>query len=264
LGPIAGLTTFCYPLKGKTYLKPMLSLLALAIAPGAAITLYIYSRDKYDREPLKPLLISFLLGMVATAPAIYIQAALKPVLMQYDPNFTIWYYFLLSFIIVAGSEEGCKYLMLRSYAYRNKAFNEPFDGIIYSVMISMGFATLENIGYVMNFGFKTGILRMFLSVPSHGAFAVLMGYHVGLAKFDKPRAIQHIVKGLLLAIFFHGAFDFFLFLQESKEVIRYISGGLLSIGAIASYWIAVRMSLRSIRLHQDLSKQDFNRRNNIV
>ena len=242
----------------------MVSLLALAIAPGAAITLYIYSRDKYDREPLKPLLISFLLGLVATAPAIYIQNSLRPVLYLQFPDFTIWYYFLLSFIIVAASEEGCKYLMLRSYAYRNKAFSEPFDGIIYSVMISMGFATLENIGYVLNYGFQTGILRMFLSVPSHGAFAVLVGYHVGLAKFDKPRAIQHIAKGLLLAIFFHGAFDFFLMLQNSSQVKRYVSNGLLISGALVMWYIAIRISIRSIRLHEELSRQHYHKTNGSI
>ena len=242
----------------------MLSLLALAIAPGAAITVYIYSRDKYDREPLKPLLISFLLGMVATAPAILIQTGLKPVLYLNFSGNPLWYYVLLSFMVVAASEEGCKFLMLRFYAYRHKAFNEPFDGIIYSVMISMGFATLENIGYVLNYGFKTGIIRMFLSVPSHGAFAVLMGYHVGLARFDKPRAIQHIVKGVLLAIFFHGAFDFFLLLQNNSWVTQYVSNGLLLAGALVPWFIAIRMSVKSIRLHEELSKQHFHKNNNTI
>ena len=125
----------------------------------------------------------------------------------------------------------------------------------------MGFATLENIGYVLNYGFQTGILRMFLSVPSHGAFAVLMGYHVGLAKFDKaPRrrgAIQHIVKGLLLAIFFHGAFDFFLLLQNSRQVKQHVSNGLLISGALVMWYIAIRISIRSIRLHEELSRQHY-------
>ena len=246
----------------------MLSLLALAIAPGAAITLYIYSRDKYDREPLKPLLISFLLGMVATAPAILIQNSLKPLVYVYCEGFSIWYYFLLSFIIVACSEEGCKFIMLRFYAYCNKAFNEPFDGIIYSVMIGMGFATLENIGYVLNYGFKTGLIRMFLSVPSHGAFAVLMGYHVGLARFDAlPRwrgTIKHMVKGVLLAIFFHGAFDFFLLLQNSFQVKKYVSNGLLLSGALVAWYIAIRMSIRSIRLHEELSKQHYHKNNTTI
>ncbi|OQP45469.1 hypothetical protein A4H97_32515 [Niastella yeongjuensis] len=242
----------------------MLSLLALAIAPGAAITIYVYSRDKYDREPLKPLLISFLLGMVATAPAILIQTLLKPVLFVQFPNFDIWYYFLLAFIIVAWSEEGSKYLMLRLYAYRNPAFNEPFDGIIYSVMISMGFATLENIGYVLNYGFTTGLIRMFLSVPSHGAFAVLMGYHVGLAKFDKPHAIIHMAKGFLLAAFFHGAFDFFLLLQNSTQVKKYVSNWPLIACALVAWYFAIRMSIRSIRLHEELSKQQHQKNNETI
>jgi|RhiMetdeSRZDD1v2_1073273.scaffolds.fasta_scaffold16257_7 protease PrsW len=242
----------------------MLSLLALAVAPGVAIAVYIYSRDKYDREPLKPLLISFLLGMVATAPAIIIQGILKPILYKHFPGYTVWYYVLLSFIVVACSEEGSKFMMLRSYAYRNKAFNEPFDGIIYAVMVAMGFATLENIGYVLNYGFKTGILRMFLSVPSHGAFGVLMGYHAGKAKFDPKHGIRHMVKGILLAVFFHGAFDFFLLLQGSVQVKQYVSNGLLLAGALIAYWIAIRISVRSIRLHEALSKESYEQKENSV
>jgi RsiW-degrading membrane proteinase PrsW (M82 family) len=241
----------------------MLSLLALAVAPGVAIAVYIYSKDKYDREPLKPLLISFLLGMVATAPAILLEGMLKPILYLYFPGYTVWYYVLLAFIVVAVSEEGCKYVMLRLYAYHNKAFNEPFDGIIYSVMISMGFATLENIGYVLEYGFTTGIVRMFLSVPSHAAFAVLMGYHVGLAKFPTTKPVQHMAQGILLAIFFHGAFDFFLLLQGSTQVKQYVSNSLLVAGALVAWWIAIRMSLKSIRLHEALSRDSFEKNNSI-
>jgi RsiW-degrading membrane proteinase PrsW (M82 family) len=235
----------------------MLSLIALAVAPGAAIAVYIYSRDKYDREPLKPLLISFLLGAVATAPAILIQSTLKPVLYLYLPGYTPLYYLLLSFFIVAVSEEGSKFVMLRFYAYRNKAFNEPFDGIIYSVMVGMGFATLENIGYVLNYGFKTGIIRMFLSVPSHGAFAVLMGYHVGLAKFKGKGASFDMWKGYLLAVFFHGAFDCCLLLQDSTEIKQYISNYYLLAGALITYGIAIRMAIKSIKLQEALSKERF-------
>lgn len=236
----------------------MLSLLALAVAPGAAIAVYIYSRDKYDREPLKPLLISFLLGAVATAPAIFLQNTLRPILYQHYPGYTAWYYFLLSFMIVGCSEEGSKFMMLRLYAYRNQAFNEPFDGIIYSVMVSMGFATLENIGYVLNYGFTTGIIRMFLSVPSHAAFGVLMGYHVGLAKFEGRGRIIDMVKGFLLAVFFHGTFDFFLLSQDSTQVKHYIPNNYyLLAGALLAYAFAIRIALKSIRLQEALSKQRF-------
>lgn len=237
----------------------MLSLLALAVAPGVAIILYIYSKDKYDREPFKNLLISFLLGVVAVTPPYFIQTWLQPCLSDIFPDKAVSYYAISAFCIVAISEEGSKYIMLRYYAYPRKAFDEPFDGIIYSVMVSMGFATYENIYYVLSDGFTTGIVRMFLSVPAHAAFGVLMGYHIGLAKFDPSRSAIHMIKGLALAIFFHGAFDFFLFLQDSAHVKQYVSNLLLLAGALISYWIAIRMSLRSIRLHQELSKRAFNR-----
>lgn len=235
----------------------MLSLLALSLAPGIAIVFYIYSKDKYDREPFENLFISFLLGVVCTVPASLIQRALQPELDILLPRFSIRYYLAWAFLLVAFSEEGCKYLVLRLYSYRQKAFNEPFDGIVYSVMVSMGFATLENVLYVFQHGFATGLLRMFLSVPAHACFGVLMGYHAGLAKFDPAKASLHLWKGVVLAALFHGSFDFFLFLQDNPNVTRYVSQSLLVAAALISYWIAIRLSLRSIRQHQALSKQVF-------
>jgi len=237
-------------------------LIALALAPGIAIMIYFYSKDRYDREPLKNILISFFLGVLSTLPAIILQLTLSKQLDAYFASKSLIYYFIYTFGIIGLSEEGSKLFMLRIYAYRKKAFNEPLDGIVYSVMVSMGFATLENIGYVMEGGLSTAFLRMFLSVPAHASFAVLMGYHVGLAKFDPDNAGTHFIKGLLLAAFFHGSFDFFLFLQQSPEVTKFVSGGLLLLGALISYWIAIRISLKSIKLHHNLSRLNFENSNN--
>lgn len=225
-------------------------LLALAIAPGIAICLLIYSRDLYDREPLRYLIISFLLGMVSTIPPLLIQwIAGNP---GANPGwFPILHYAWYAFAVIALSEEGSKFLMLRYYAYPKKVFNEPFDGIIYAVMISMGFATVENIEYVERYGLQTGLVRFFLSVPAHASFAVLMGYHVGLAKWKEKGAAWIMAKGLLIAVFFHGSFDFFLFLQQNKRVTSYVSEGILSFGAFATFYIAVRLALRTIRLHRN-------------
>lgn len=235
----------------------VLSLLALALAPGLAIAFFIYTRDKYDREPLRNLAFSFLLGVVSTLPAILIQTNLQPLLDAYFSPYSISYYFFLAFVIVAMSEEGSKFMMLRLYAYRQPAFDEPFDGIIYSVMVSMGFATFENIWYVLENGFATGVMRMFLSVPAHAAFGVLMGFHAGLAKFDRHKPVLRLLTGVLLAVVFHGAFDFFLFLQKNPNVTRYISTGMLAFGALVCYWIAMRLAWRAIRIHQNLSREVF-------
>ncbi len=181
-------------------------LLAVAIAPGIGIMLYIYSKDRYNREPILNLLICFLLGILSSLPAVYLEIFGNGFL-----NSTMEVGFLrtviMAFGVVALTEEYCKYFMLRNYAYNVRAFDEPFDGIVYSVMVSMGFATIENIGYVFQHGISVGFTRMFLSVPAHASFAVMMGYFVGLAKFIPERAYILRTTGIFWAVVFHGLYD---------------------------------------------------------
>ncbi|HTE09713.1 MAG TPA: PrsW family glutamic-type intramembrane protease [Chitinophagaceae bacterium] len=239
-------------------------LLALSIAPGLAIILYVYRKDSYDREPKRYLLVSFFLGMLSVIPAFILEKAGGFIFGNMGRSSSISFYAFFAFVVVAASEEASKFAAVKWYAYPKKYFDEPFDGIMYSVMVAMGFATVENIGYVQQHGFGTAILRMFLSVPAHAAFGIIMGYYIGLAKFNKEKSTGYLITGLLLAVFFHGAFDFFLFLQDSIKVKEYVSEGLLFLGAIASFYFAVRLSLRSIRLHRELSRIDFEKRNKQV
>lgn len=228
-----------------------MGLLALAIAPGIAICLFIYYKDKHNREPVWLMLLSFIMGVVSIAPALVIQLTLtKPVNRLMGEG--ILYTGVFSYLIVALSEEGSKFLGLRLVPFRRKAFDDPFDGILYAVMVSMGFATLENIGYVFEHGFGTGILRMFLSVPAHATFGVLMGYHIGLAKFDPENRKRHLLLAIFWPVFFHGTFDFFLFLPKNGW-----NGWLLSGGALVSYIVAVKLSLKLIRRKQEISKNYF-------
>lgn len=236
-------------------------LLALSIAPGLAIILYIYRKDSYDREPKRYLLLSFFLGMLSVIPAFILETAGKFIFGDMGRVSSIQFYAFFAYVVVAASEEASKFAMVKWYAYPKKHFDEPFDGIMYAVMVAMGFATVENIMYVQKSGFGTAIIRMFLSVPAHAAFGVIMGYYIGLAKFNKEKSIFYLSTGLLLAIFFHGTFDLFLFLQDSILVKQYVGDGLLFLGAVASFYLAVRLSLRSIRLHRELSRLDFEKRN---
>ncbi|MGC4023033.1 MAG: PrsW family glutamic-type intramembrane protease [Cyclobacteriaceae bacterium] len=129
--------------------------------------------------------------------------------------------------------------------YPNKNFNEPFDGIVYAVSVSLGFAGLENILYVTNSpdGIATGIMRMFTAVPAHATFAVLMGYFLGRAKCE-PGKSYLAWYGLLTATLFHGAYDYFWF-------ISYIPG--IWTGAIASLIIGLVLSRKAIKMHQQAS-----------
>ena len=230
-----------------------MELIALAVAPGIAICLFIFHRDAYNREPKLNLFASFMLGAAVVFPVAYIEIFFS----QFSDN-TISGTAITAFLAVALTEEIGKFFVLRFYAYPRKSFDEPLDGIVYGVMIGMGFATLENILYVQKFGVQTGFLRMFLAVPAHATFGVLMGYHVGKAKFDNPNSGSLLLVGLFWAVLFHGLYDFFLFLQGNPYIKDYISDLLLFIGAVASFIIAIRLSLKHIKQHRLLSRQTYN------
>lgn len=215
-------------------------LLAMAIAPGLAIAIFVYWKDKFESEPRNILIFSFFLGMVAILPAIYLEEMGMSWVPPVSETIRV---FIIAFIVVGASEELSKFVMLRFYAYRKKEFNEPFDGITYAVMVSMGFATVENIMYVSQYGMGNAIVRMFTAVPAHASFAVVMGYYVGLAKFRNNSLLLQLL-GLLLAVILHGAYDFFLMINSIP---------LLAIGALISLIIGIRFSLKAIQLHQQIS-----------
>jgi protease PrsW len=236
------------------HMEQILLLLALSVAPGIAISLFVFFRDRYNREPGKLLIRSFLLGMVSAAIALVIQLALLPLVDRWIGNNVVGVA-VKAFLVVALSEEWSKYIMVRNYAWRKPDFDEPLDGIVYTVMVGMGFATIENVGYVMEHGLGTAFLRMFLSVPAHACFAVLMGFQLGLAKFHPDRKWTYLLRGLGLAVLFHGSYDFFLFLQEKEYVTRYISTAILFLGAMGSFILALNLSNRAMRSHMELSRR---------
>jgi protease PrsW len=236
--------------------------IAIALAPGIAICLFIFYKDIYNREPKLNLIVSFFLGCVAIIPAILFEQA-----FSYTNNGTVAGVAIFSYAIVGFSEEFSKFLGLRLYSYNKKSFDEPLDGIVYSIMVGMGFATLENIMYVLKYaevgqGLEVGLKRMFLSVPAHGTFAVVMGYFVGKAKFDSKKSFWLMLAGLLGAVFFHGTFDFFLFVSSGTVWGAETGEGLLALGAIVSFIIALRLSRKLIRLHRKISHNMFKNKNN--
>ncbi|MFZ2906721.1 MAG: PrsW family glutamic-type intramembrane protease [Cyclobacteriaceae bacterium] len=220
----------------------VISLLALALAPGIAIGIYIYLKDKHEREPLSLLFISFMYGVLSTAVTLLISFPLETILIFSERNAV--HQMGNAFFKVALVEEFSKFIFIRFILYRNKNFNEPFDGIVYACMVGMGFATLENILYVFQYGAPTGFVRMFTAVPAHATFAVLMGYFLGKAKFTHRKEIYYSVIALLVATAFHGAYDYFWF-------IAYIPG--IWVGAILSLIVALILSRKAIRLHQQSS-----------
>ncbi|HEX6224047.1 MAG TPA: PrsW family glutamic-type intramembrane protease [Chryseolinea sp.] len=219
-----------------------LSLFALALAPGAAVMIYIYLRDKHEREPLGLLALSFLYGGLSTIITLFISWPVNAWILTKEDD--VAHQFINAFFKVALVEEFSKFFFVRFVLFNNKNFNEPFDGIVYAVMVGMGFATLENVLYVYQYGLTTGILRMFTAVPAHATFAILMGFFLGKAKFTHRKVFLYSAMSLITAAIFHGSYDYFLF-------ISFVPG--IWTGAIVSLVIGFVLSRKAIRLHQQIS-----------
>lgn len=191
--------------------------LLLAVLPGLIISYGIIRADKYEREPLVPLLLCFVAGAAVTVPAV--RAERWAFSWMGDPPHYFLQTALLSFGALALFEELVKFALLRALVFPSKLFNEPFDGIVYAVLIAMGFATWENIAYADRFGLQTVLLRSLTAVPAHLVFAIVQGYYAGLAKFDPPNQRRLLARGLVLAIALHGAYDLLIMQHWSRWLV---------------------------------------------
>lgn len=178
-----------------------------AFLPGLAWLVYFYRCDRYDPEPVKLVARTFLVGML-------VAMALGTVYTGLDYP---WGPYMWAAVIFAPLvEEPAKFLAVRWTVYGNRQFNEPVDGIVYGVSAALGFAAVENVGYVAGgwfgaspvSGLFTLISRTVMSVPGHALFSSWWGAALGYSKGRKPGAqILMVSLGLLASIVFHGAFN---------------------------------------------------------
>lgn len=185
-----------------------MNLLILALAPVVIIAVYVYFRDKYEKEPIRLLLFALVAGGLTVIPVLFLETFLS----SFNSFFSglteaAW----KAFVVAAFSEELWKYVALYILIWRSPEFNEKFDGIVYAVYVSLGFAAVENIMYVMDNGMSTGIMRAITAVPAHAVFGVTMGFYFGLAKFYEKQQANLKFKALAFPIFLHGIYDFILF-----------------------------------------------------
>ncbi|WP_456376675.1 PrsW family intramembrane metalloprotease [Lutibacter sp.] len=217
-----------------------MTLLITAIAPVFLVIIYIYIKDKFEKESKKLLFYTFLFGAILS---ILISSILYVIYDSFLPKadeFSVFDQFIKAFFVVALIEEFSKYIVVRYYNQPKKDFNEPFDGIVYAVMVSMGFAAVENIFYVFEGGIGVALLRALTAIPAHATFGIIMGYFMGIAKFSTNKRKWNLI-GLSLAILAHGTYDFFLF-------INFIPG--ISIGAFISLLLGIILSRKAIKIHQ--------------
>ncbi len=183
-----------------------------AVIPTLLLVWYYYRQDKRKPEPKGLIMGIFGLGIVVTIPVIVVELLLGNFERVFQ-GIPLLYHFFRAFVVAALCEEWFKLLIVKHAAYRNVHFDEIMDGIVYTITASLGFACLENILYVLDGGLQVAVLRAFTAVPMHALASGMMGYYIGQAKFAANPAREKALfrKGLWLAIFIHGLYDFILF-----------------------------------------------------
>lgn len=174
----------------------MFILLSVAIAPGLALFSYFYLRKQIAREPSRTLFHTFLYGTILTFPILFLQYV-------FNQEGTFSSPFIQNVLFTSSLEEFFKWLILIVTIYKHFDFDDPYDGILYGVSLSLGFATVENVLYLLTYGLDTAFLRALLPVSSHALFGVVMGYYLGKAKFSTGNSHQFLATALLAPLLLH-------------------------------------------------------------
>ncbi|MCL2854004.1 MAG: PrsW family glutamic-type intramembrane protease [Defluviitaleaceae bacterium] len=219
------------------------TLFGLALAPALICAVYMYIRDKYEHEPKRLLFAGLLAGAVITFPIMRTSgfiAGFTPVLGQLgEAAFT-------SFAVAGFTEEVFKFAALFFLIWHNRNLNEPVDGIVYAVFISLGFAGVENVLYVLHpqmGGFETAFMRALVSVPSHGFFGVIMGYHFALAKFEPQKRSRHMAMAFFAPWVVHGIYNTLLLSGQGWLMVAFVPFMLI-------FWLN---GFKKIRRHLSIS-----------
>ena len=187
-------------------------IIVLAIIPAIVLMVFIYIKDKADKEPIELLFFLLLGGVFACVPAAYWNKASEAwinriwdIASEYDVRYLpqgkqFLYYLSVNTVGPGIGEELCKFLVLWLITHRNRNFNSLFDGIIYAATLAIGFAVFENLMYGFSFGIHTVLVRMVTAVPGHTFNGILMGlfytrWHMYYATAEREKTVLSIMKG---------------------------------------------------------------------
>lgn len=198
------------------FAMPLLPILAVyiaaAVVPAFILLRYVYRHDTIEKEPPLLLMTLFCLGVVSALCATVLESIVQTVLDLLIGPESPFYTVLMAFLVVAVMEEGTKLYFLKRRTWDHPAFNYRFDGIVYAVFVSLGFAAYENILYVFQYGLSVALPRALLAIPGHMSFAVFMGVFYGRAKCYEGRgkdaaSRRNLRRGYFTAVFLHGFYD---------------------------------------------------------
>lgn len=189
------------------------TLTIIALAPAVFLLTKIYKADKLEPEP-KPFLVRLVFkGILSTVFAVFTERIGQSLLLSFFEEGTYLYNFLFYFFVVALSEEGFKFLLLKKVTWYNPNFDCQFDAIVYAECVSLGFALWENLQYVYGYGLATALVRAVTAVPGHASFGIFMGIFYGYAKRLENYGMMKESKrnlrlSVIIPVLFHGFYDF--------------------------------------------------------
>lgn len=186
-----------------------------ALLPVFIILLYVWKLDRYEREPINFVLKAVLFGAIFSLPVAFIERFMVGMLPNYFSVETVEYGLAENVICVGLIEELSKLLAFMFVVWRNPNFDHRYDGIVYAVAVSLGFAGLENIMYVLNFGTQVSIGRAIFAIPGHATFGVFMGTALSRAKHCVLKGnwfgkFFFLIFAILIPTVIHGIYDFLL------------------------------------------------------
>lgn len=222
-------------------------LVAAAVIPALFLMVKVYQSDRLERESPAVLWSLARAGILSALLALVEERVLMAVLNSLLPATSPLYNIILYFGIVAFAEESSKYLLLRRSSWSSREFNCQYDGVVYAVFVSLGFALWENISYVLHYGLGTAILRALTAIPGHACFGVFMGVFYGIAKRCDYRGEAEMsrfyrVLAVLCPALLHGTYDYI----ASVDVSTWVFVGFVALLFLLS-WRLVGKSARNDR-----------------
>lgn len=226
-----------------------LFLIAAAAVPAVLLMFTVYKSDRLEKESTRLLFSLARSGVLATLIAMVLERVGERLLVWVVDSETA-FNLLLYFVVVAVSEEGAKYFMLKRRTWRNPEFNCQYDGVVYAVFVSLGFALWENISYVLTYGFGTALIRAVTAIPGHACFGVFMGVFYGLAKkaenrYQEPGTSRfYRMLALLVPVLLHGTYDY-IATGADEDSIWYFFGFVAVMFAVS--FVLIRRGSRGDR-----------------
>lgn len=195
-------------------MKQLFIIVAACLAP-VLLVWYIDKKDRYKHEPKKEIWKAFGYGVLVAIVSVIVEVIFELVGLISSESTSIGSSIWTAFVGAAFPEEIIKLLFLWLFIRRCKYFDENMDGIVYAVAVGMGFAAIENLGYLytnLDSWQSTAVMRSLMSVPCHYICAVLMGYYYSLAHFKGNIRDRYFM--LLMPILFHGVYDSLVFMMR--------------------------------------------------